>query len=55
MTGLTTIENEPYASLMSLILTAVDGTYQEFHQQLCHQSRIGFVDPVRRLLIFSIK
>ena len=42
MTGLTTIENDPYVSPISLILTAVDSTYQEFHQQLCHQSSIGF-------------
>ena len=40
MIGLTTIKNGPYASLISLILTAVDGTYLEFHWQLCHQSRI---------------
>ena len=33
MTGLTAIENEPYASPISLILTAVDGAYQEFHGQ----------------------
>ena len=31
MTGLTTIENDPYVSLISLILTKVDGAYQEFH------------------------
>ena len=42
MIGLTTIENGPYASPISLILTAVDGAYREFHRQLCHQSRIGF-------------
>ena len=42
MTGLTAIENAVYDSLISLILTEVDGAYQEFHQQLCHQSRIGF-------------
>ena len=42
MIGLTTIENEPYVSPISLILTVVDGAYQEFHRQLCHQSRIGF-------------
>ena len=42
MTGLTAIENGPYASLISLILTAVDGAYEEFHRQLYHQSRIGF-------------
>ena len=41
MIGLVTIENEPYVSLISLILTEVAGAYQEFHQQLCHQSRIG--------------
>ena len=42
MTGLTVIENGPYVSPISLILTKVDGTYREFHRQLCHQSRIGF-------------
>ena len=42
MTGLTAIENGPYVSLTSLILTVVDGAYQEFLWQLCHQSRIGF-------------
>ena len=42
MTWLTTIENGPYVSLISLILIKVDGTYREFHRQLCHQSRIGF-------------
>ena len=42
MIGLTTIENDPYVSLILLILTMVDGTYREFHRQLCHQSRIGF-------------
>ena len=42
MTGLTTIENDPYVSLILLILTKVDGAYREFHRQLCHQSRIGF-------------
>ena len=42
MTGLTTIENDLYASLISLILTKVDDTYQEFHWQLYHESRIGF-------------
>ena len=42
MTGLTTIENGSYVSLISLILKAVAGAYQEFHQQWCHQSRIGF-------------
>ena len=40
MTGLATIKNGPYASPTSLILTAVDGAYLEFHRQLCHQSRI---------------
>ena len=40
MIGLTTIENDPCVSLISLILTKVDGAYPEFHQQL---------------LIFSIK
>ena len=29
MTGLTTIENEPYVSPISLILTAVDGAYRD--------------------------
>ena len=43
MTGLTTIENDPYVSPLSLILTKVDSTYQEFYQQLYHQSRIGFI------------
>ena len=42
MTGLTGIENEPYVSPILLDLRVVDGTYREFHQQLCHQSRIGF-------------
>ena len=42
MTGLTTIENDPYVSQISLILTKVDVAYREFHPQLCHQSRIGF-------------
>ena len=42
MIGLTAIENDPYVSQILLILTKVDGAYQEFHQQLCHQSRIGF-------------
>ena len=42
MTGLTTIENDPYVSLISLILTVVDSAYREFHPQLYHQSRIGF-------------
>ena len=42
MAGLATIENDPYVSLILLILTKVDGAYREFHQQLCHQSRIGF-------------
>ena len=41
MTGLTTIENGPCVSPMSLILTEVDVAYREFHWQLCHQSRIG--------------
>ena len=36
MTGLTAIENGLYVSLISLILTKVDGAYQEFHRQLCH-------------------
>ena len=42
MAGLTAIENDLYVSLILLILTEVDGAYQEFHWQLCHQSRIGF-------------
>ena len=42
MTGLTTIENDPCVSPISLILTKVDGAYREFHQKLSHQSRIGF-------------
>ena len=42
MFGLTTIENDLCVSAISLILTKVDGTYREFHQQLCNQSRIGF-------------
>ena len=42
MTGLTAIENGPYVSPISLILTKVDDTYREFHQQLRHQSRTGF-------------
>ena len=42
MTGLATIENDPYVSPISLILIKVDGTYREFHRQLYHQSRIGF-------------
>ena len=42
MTGLTAIEKDPYVSPISLILTAVDGAYREFHLQLYHQSRIGF-------------
>ena len=42
MTGLTAIENDLYVSPISLILTKVDGAYQEFHLQLYHQSRIGF-------------
>ena len=29
MTGLTAIENDPYVSLISLILTKVDGAYRE--------------------------
>ena len=36
----TTIENAVYDDLILLILTEVDSTYQEFHWQLCHQSRI---------------
>ena len=42
MIGLTTVENIVYASQILLILTEVDGTYREFHRQLCHQSRVGF-------------
>ena len=42
MTGLTAIENGSYVSPISLILTAVDGPYREFHRQLYHQSRIRF-------------
>ena len=33
MTGLTTIENDPYVSSILLILTKVDGAYREFHRQ----------------------
>ena len=33
MTGLKTIENGPYVSPISLILTEVDGAYREFHRQ----------------------
>ena len=33
MTGLTAIENDPYVSLILLILTKVDGAYLEFHRQ----------------------
>ena len=32
MTGLTTIKNDSYASLISLILIKVDGAYQEPHR-----------------------
>ena len=31
MTGLTAIENDPYVSLILLILIKVDGAYREFH------------------------
>ena len=53
MTGLTAIENGPYVSLISLILTRVDGTYREFHQQLCHQSRIGFIPSEKIANLFN--
>ena len=33
MTGLTAIVNDLYVSQISLILTEVDGAYQEFHQR----------------------
>ena len=33
MTGLTTIENDPYVSLISLILIKVDDAYREFDWQ----------------------
>ena len=33
MTGLTTIENDPYVSPILPDLTAVDGAYQEPHRQ----------------------
>ena len=57
MTGLTTIKNDLYVSPISLILTAVDGTYREFHVSSAIMSSIKKrdVDQVRRLLIFSIK
>ena len=53
MTGLTTIENDPYVSPISLILTKVDGTYLEFHRQLCHQSRIGFITSEKITNVFN--
>ena len=53
MTGLTAIENGPYGSLISLILTKVDGAYREFHVQLCHQSRIGFISSEKITNLFN--
>ena len=43
MTGLTSIENDPYVSPISLILKAVADTFREFHWQLYHRSRKGFI------------
>ena len=53
MTGLTTIKNGPYVSLISLILTKVDSAYLEFHQQLCHQSRIRFIPSEKITNLFN--
>ena len=53
MTGLTTIENAPYVFPILLILTKVDGTYQEFHRQLCHQSRIGVIPSEKITNLFN--
>ena len=53
MTGLATIENDPYVSPISLILTKVDGAYQDFHRQLCHQSRIGFITSEKITNLFN--
>ena len=53
MTGLIAIENGPYASPTLLILTVVDSAYREFHQQLCHQSRIGFITSEKITNLFN--
>ena len=53
MTGLTTIENDPYVSPISLILTKADGAYREFHLQLYHQSRIGFITSEKITNLFN--
>ena len=53
MTGLTAIENGPYVSPISLILTKVDGAYLEFDRRLCHQSRIGFITSEKIANLFN--
>ena len=53
MTGLAAIDNAVYDSLISLILAEVDGTYREFHQQLCHRSRIGFISSEQITNLFN--
>ena len=53
MTGLTAIENGPYVSPISLILIKVDGAYREFHLQLYHQSRIGFIPSEQITNLFN--
>ena len=53
MTGLAAIENDPYVSPISLILKAVAGAYREFHRQLCHESRIGFIPSEKIIDLFN--
>ena len=53
MTGLTAIENDPYVSPISLILTKVAGAYRKFHKKLYHQSRIGFITSEQITNLFN--
>ena len=53
MTGLATVKNEPHVSLILLILIKVAGAYREFHLQLCHQSRRGFITSEKITNLFN--
>ena len=55
MTGLTAIENDPYASLISLILTKVDGCLSRVSSAMMSSIKNKVLSPANRLLIFLIK
>ena len=52
MIGLVTIENDLYASPISLILIKVDDAYREFHRQIMSSIKNRVLSPANRLLIF---